>query len=346
MEPDSSEGLGSGLSRRKFVAGSAAGFATVSLAGCAGDDGETETTTTEPEPENYVVTDDIIVSGTGAPANNGYAQACQPSRIFSPGMHPVFKIGVYDPETGDQLTNDDLSAVTVNIDGYGTVDLAWSGDDEEHPADEWSGSWAIPMDASAGSVSYTVEITAADDASPNFRNVGILESQFSVIEDRNDYIVTDDLYSGSAGVGDHEDNKFVSSCQPDRQFAPDMMVGFDIGVYESSTGMPVSPSDFTYEDSVQGPIEAVEVVIEAQDDTPGTVEDPVHTVTCEWAGYEGEHAAKGEDLFYNGVWHMGGEVDPGTYQYTVNIVLTDEAAGNINGEIAGAAANTFTVVDA
>ncbi|MGM0372788.1 MAG: hypothetical protein ACQEQJ_09865, partial [Halobacteriota archaeon] len=102
MEPDSNAGIGSNLSRRKFVAGTAAGFATVSLAGCTDGNGE-PTTTEEADPENYVVTDDVIVSSSYVPANAGFAQACSPSRMFAPEMHPVFKIGVYDPETGEQL---------------------------------------------------------------------------------------------------------------------------------------------------------------------------------------------------------------------------------------------------
>ncbi|MBS3760904.1 MAG: hypothetical protein KGY43_05480, partial [Halodesulfurarchaeum sp.] len=91
MEPDSSEVTGSDLSRRKFVAGSAAGFATVALAGCSGEEEPEPTTTAEPEPEDFVVTDDVIVSSAFVPTNQGFAQACSPSRMFAPKMHPVFK---------------------------------------------------------------------------------------------------------------------------------------------------------------------------------------------------------------------------------------------------------------
>ncbi|MEF8771356.1 twin-arginine translocation signal domain-containing protein [Halodesulfurarchaeum sp.] len=346
MEPDSSEVTGSDLSRRKFVAGSAAGFATVALAGCSGEEEPEPTTTAEPEPEDFVVTDDVIVSSAFVPTNQGFAQACSPSRMFAPKMHPVFKIGVYDPETGEHLTNDDLESVVVNIDGYDSVELAWAGDDEEHPAQEWGASWTIPEDAETGALSYTVEVT---DGDANFTNVGILESQITIIEysDPLDFVITDDLYTGSDGIGDQEGNAFVSSCQPDRQFAPNMMVGFDIGIFDADTGMPISPPDFEWEESMQGPIDSVEIVIDSPD------EEAFHTVEAPWAGEAGDHSEKGDSLLYNGVWHMADfDVSPGTYEYTVNVNLTDEASEQYDGKsigsdnVGGHAYNQFTVVDA
>jgi hypothetical protein len=49
------------------------------------------------------------------------------------------------------------------------------------------------------------------------------------------------------------------------------------------------------------------------------------------------------------VWHMENEdppVEPGNYQYVVNVSFTDDAPPHTDGELLGALANTFTVVDA
>ncbi len=336
MEPDSSKAPGADLSRRKFVAGSAASFATVAIAGCSGEDGEPtpteepteEPTTAEPQPENYVVTDDIIVSSDGVVANYGFAQACSPSRRFAPGMHPVFKVGVYDPETGEVLGNDTLDSVAVNIDGYETVELAWSGDDEEHPADEWSGSWAIPEDAEAGSVTYTVEVSGGDDA--NFEKVGILESQFTIIEYSQSLIVRDDVYAGSAGIP--ENNAFVSSCQPERLFAPGMMAGFDVAVYEGSTGNPVGPTGSDIEGVIPG-IESMTINFEDRD----------KTIECEWSAAEND---EGEmvDFYWNGTWFIPEDVETGTVNYTIDVV-TDGTVIDTPGDGAHTQ-NTFKIVDA
>lgn len=329
MEPDSNAGLDSGLSRRKFVAGSAAGFATVAVAGCSGNGGEsTPTPTAEPEPEDYVVTDDIIVSSSYVPANAGFAQACSPSRMFAPGMHPVFKIGVYDPETGEILGNDALESVTVNIDGHGSVDLAWAGDDEEHPADEWGASWAIPQDTEPGTISYTVEVT---DGDANFTNVGILESSFTVIEYSQDYLITDDVYAGSAGMDGYGDNEFISGCAPTRQFAPGMMVGFDIGVYESSTGTPVGPADGDQEGVIAG-VESATLTIDGFDEE----------LELGWSGMaEGEAT---EDLNWNATWTVPSDAEAGTYNFTVEVVPADDNIGQENVGATAHVTNSFTIV--
>ncbi|AOW80728.1 hypothetical protein HTSR_1555 [Halodesulfurarchaeum formicicum] len=330
MEPDRNARIGSNLSRRKFVAGTAAGFATVSLAGCTDGNGE-PTTTAEPEPEDYVVTDDIIVSSSYVPENAGFAQACSPSRMFVPGMHPVFKIGVYDPETGEILGNDELESVVVNIDGHGSVELAWSGDDEEHPADEWSGSWAIPEDVSPGTITYTVEVT---DGDAEFQRVGILESSFTVIEytDPRNYVITDDVYAGSAGMDGYGDNEFISSCQPSRQFAPGMMVGFDIGVYEGRTGNPVGPADGDQEDVIAG-IESATITIDGFGET----------LDLEWAGIDDEGEPT-EDLNWNATFYIPEDAESGSYTYTVELVPADDDVSS--GEVGATAhvANEFTVV--
>ena len=328
MEPDTNEGLGSDLSRRKFVAGSAAGFATVALAGCSGNDGGTPTTTAEPEaqPENYVVTDDVIVSSSYVPPNAGFAQACSPSRTFAPGMHPVFKIGVYDPETGEILGNDTLDSVSVNVDGYGTVDLAWSGDDEEHPADEWSGSWAIPEDAEPGTLDYTVEVSNGD---ANFHDVGILESSITVIEFSQNLIIRDDTYAGSAGIP--EDNAFVSSCQPERLFAPGMMVGFDVAVYEGATGNPVGPTDSEIEGVIAG-LEGVTINLVDRD----------QSFDLEWAATENDDGEM-VDFYWNATWSIPEDVETGAVNYTIEV----EGDGNVIDTPGDGAhtQNTFTIVE-
>lgn len=345
------DGNGSRLSRRKFVAGSAAAWASVMAAGCSAlspseetdtaaptptdiptdtpKDTPTETGTPEPQPENFVVTDEVITgAGYVPPGYDGFVTSCAPSRTFVPGMQPVFKIGIFDPATGDILTNDTLDSVAVNIDGGPSVEAAWAGDDEEHPAEEWSASWVIPEETQPGPLTYTVEVSGGSEDA-NFRDVGILKNSITVIEynDPRNYIVTDELYAGSAGVP--EDNPFVTGCMPQRQFAPGMMVGFDIGIYEGRTGNPVGPPDFEMEGVVQG-VESATLTIEGQGVTKELV----------WQGTEGEHRERGEDLFWNCVWHIPQDVEPGTYSYTVDV------KSSVSTSVVGALANEFTIVDA
>lgn len=301
--------------RRRSVLAGTAGWASVTLAGCAGEEEPTEQPTEEPtdepteeptpEPENYVVTDDVIAGSAGVPEGaGGFAQACSPQRQFIPGMQPVFDIGVWDPTTGDAVGPDTIDSATVEIDGGPTIELAWAEEDSY-----WGGSWPIPEDQEPGTYSYEVQVTNSGE----YRNVGLLENEIEIIEwdDPRNYIVTDDLYSGSAGVP--EDAQFVSACGPSRAFLPGMMVGFDIGVYDSTTGEPVGPTDFEYEGVVPG-LESVTL----------TIEDRGIEKELAWSGGEGEHSELGEDLYWNNVWHIPEDAEPGTVSYSIDITNEDE----------------------
>ena len=161
-ESDDSQGL-VGTTRRKMLAGTAATWATASVAGCGGDGGDTatptptdedtpaDTDTPEPQPENYVITDDMGITGN-VPDTAGLVSSCSNTRRFPPGSTAIWWVGVYDPATGDVLGIDALgeNGVAINIEGGPTVELGWAGDDEENPAEEWGGSYVLPTDIEPG----------------------------------------------------------------------------------------------------------------------------------------------------------------------------------------------------
>ena len=219
--------------RRRLLATGAATWATVGLAGCMGDDGGDGSDGGSSEARNYVVTAETGAGSEGVPESAGFISSCSASRYFVPGMQAVFYVGIFDPETGDQLTDEDLESVVVNIDGLQNVELGWAGDDEENPADEWGGSFVIPEDTEVGSYSYTVEVTNGDD---NYQTVGILEDSFEVIEHSNptNYVVTTETWWDNQAP--EESVGFVESCGPERQFTQEMDVTFVIGVYDGSSG--------------------------------------------------------------------------------------------------------------
>ncbi|WP_436925049.1 hypothetical protein [Halosimplex amylolyticum] len=315
---------GDGATRRRVLAGGAASWATVALAGCPGGDGETDTAqpadtdtptdtptaTPEPEPENYVVTAE---TGTGeVPEGAAFASACSATRRFVPGMMVVFYVGIYDPETGDQLTDEDLDSVVVNVDGGPEVELGWAGDDEENPADEWGGSWTVPEDMEPGTVPYTVEVT---DGDANFHTVGILEDAIEIIEYSNptNYVVTTETFWN--GSPQEAANGFVGGCVPERQFSREMDVTFAIGVYDGSSGDLVGGDtlDSVTVESTDGAFDSVE--LEWQE---GGEES-----TAQWTG-----TLETESL------------EPGSYGYEV--VVTN---GDANYYDVGIASNQFTIIE-
>ena len=319
-ESDQEEAGVGNTTRRRLLATGAATWATVGLAGCSSGDSDTptagETATGQPgpqtEPENYVVTAETGTGSEGVPADAAFASACAATRRFVPGMQVIFYVGIYDPETGDQLTDEDLDSVSVNVEGGQTVELGWAGDDEENPAQEWAGSYVLPDDAEPGTMPYTVQVTP-DDA--NYRTVGILEDSFEIIEYSNptNYVVTTETWWDNAAP--EESVGFVGGCGPERQFTQDMDVTFVIGVYNGTNG------DIVGSDTLDS------VTIESTD---GAF-DPVE-LTWQPGGEDSEPQ-------WSGTLDTA-DLSTGTYGYEVVVTNGDSNFHNV-----GIASNQFTIIE-
>jgi hypothetical protein len=227
-------------------------------------------------------------------------------------MQVVFYVGIFDPETGEQLTDEDLESVVVDVDGSESVELGWAGDDEENPAEEWGGSYVLSEDIEPGTYSYTVEVT---DGDANFHTVGILEDSIEVIEYSNptNYVVTTETFWN--GSPPEAANGFVGGCVPERQFSQEMDVTFSIGVYDGESGELIGGDtlDSVTVESTDGSFDPVELSWQA-----GGEES-----TAQWTG-----TLETESL------------EAGSYGYEV--VVTN---GEANFYDVGIASNQFTIID-
>lgn len=216
-------------SRRKFLAAGTATWTSVALAGCGafgGDDSDGE----EEETPRFVVTDEVLAGSDGIPEGaSGFVTSGLPQRTFVPGMTAIFKIGVWDPETGDIVSDEALEEARVDLDRDVEVDLGFSRDERE-----WSGDWMIPAEAETGTVGYDVVVSNGAE----FTNVGISESELEIIdfEPAANYVVTTSTYSTEDTGGG-----YVQSCLPQHNFTPGMTVGFDIGIFDGGSGDLVGP---------------------------------------------------------------------------------------------------------
>jgi len=342
-----------GTTRRRLLATGAAAWATV-LAGCPGDGGDgddggatatetpTETSTqtqTPNEPQNYVVTTETAAGGEGVPGAISFISACAATNTFVPGMQAVFYVGIYDPQTGDRLTPDDLGGVQVNVgDGMDTVELSWSDEYSYNTAadgEDWVGSWMIPDDMEPGELSYSVEVSGSE---AEFQDVGILTDSIEVVEydDPTNYVVDATTQWNGHPAPDYT-NGFVGACAPEREFTPELDVTFVVGIYDSTSGNMVG-SDGLYnpntgqpvEDEgseVSGGLDSVTVV-----STDGSFDD----VSLSWnANVDDENSLPQ----WNGVLETE-NLDPGTYAYEVQV--SNESKGRFN---TGIAASQFSIIE-
>ncbi len=337
-----------------MLATGAATWATV-LAGCSsggeGDDTPQETTTgpapdptetpeddePQPQPENFVVTAETL-SGGGAPSAASFISGCAATNVFIPGMTVVFHVGIYDPATGDKLTDEDLDGVTVEMGGE-TVDLSWSSDYEwaqREEGNEWIGSWDIPedilSDQDSANMEYTVSVSGADG---EFTTVGVLTDNVEVVpyEDPRNYVVTTNTF-WNGHPSPEESNGFVGSCAPERQFTQELDVTFVIGVYDSTNGYLVgTDGTYTPDGTKQADSPAIsEATIVSPD---GEFED----VSLTWNDFADDENSTAR---WNGVLETE-NLSPGTYNYEVQVTEAEESErGRVNATIAS---NYFTIIE-
>jgi hypothetical protein len=346
---DSSDSNKRLTTRRKLMATGAATWATVGLAGCSGDDGgngngngdttdpsgngngngdtttePTPTSTPSPQPENYIVSTNTYWNGHPAPeGTGGYVGSCSPERQFRRDMDVTFVIGVWDPETGNPVTDDVVDSVTVSFPdrSFDDVALEFVPAEEEGDKPQWNGTFDIPDDAETGSVAYEVQVS---DGEANFYEVGIAAASFSIIDPgsvgQTNYVATTETFwnghpapDGTAG--------FVGACSPERQFrASDMDVTFVIGLYNGST------AEFVGEDAV----DSVMVTFPETDEFDD----------LELRYLPGEEENTEEQWTETLMLTEMDSVPPGDYTYQVDVQGADGTVTKV-----GVAADTFTVIE-
>ncbi|MFB6110237.1 MAG: hypothetical protein ABEJ60_05110 [Halodesulfurarchaeum sp.] len=313
------------------MAAGAATWVTASVAGCAGNGGNTTTqqTTTAKQPETYVVTDEMA---TGGAFGISFASSCSPTRLFAPGMEAIWEINVYDPDTGKQLTDEDLSAVKVNIDNGPTVTTKWAGDDKEHPAPYWEGSWNIPKDAKTGKWTYTIEVQKKTDA--NFISVGEATGSFTVQKDEmpNFYVSTETYWNGGPDAVPEGTNGFVGTCAPEREFFPSMDPTFFVQIYATETGKLVGAKN-----EKNSKVKAVSdtTVKNVTVRFPNT--DKFSDLDMTWVPGTAEHSTP----HWKATLSEPKTLPTGTYKYEIDIAGVNEKE---DVRMVGAATDQFTVI--
>jgi len=162
------------LTRRRVVAGGAATWATVGLAGC--------NYITDPGPEddggngngngngnvgtpggNTTVTNETTTATPPTTTEGGGGSGCASIRRFAAGMDVAMNVDVFDQETGQHLGADSLESVTVEFPNadFEPIELDWSGPHEEFRPEEWGGKLSTDQDVESGT--YTYEIVVEGD---------------------------------------------------------------------------------------------------------------------------------------------------------------------------------------
>ena len=340
FETDDGKLPGANTTRRKLMAAGAASWATVGLAGCSGN-GDTTTeepgTTASPQPSDLVVTEDMVTGSDGIPATAGFVSACAPTRTFSPGMHAIWDVGIYEPDSGEVADPELVESVQISMsssdvsaaDGE-TVEITWAGDDEENPHQYWNGAWTIPEDVATGTVEYEVEVSTTG---PETNLVGVAGNSFDIIEFQDNWVISSYTYAVSGGPD--STGGFVSSCSPEWQFAPGMKVVINANIFDPTakgTEDPDDPSVAGDDPREPGPENFESVTLSFPN-------DEFEDMEMEWLGDAEEHAER----VWETVVQLADDQEPGVYKYEITAETAEGAAENVID--VNSAVSEFTVVD-
>jgi len=172
----------------------------VLTAACGGDDNNSNATATTPPQTSgtsaqvqtqatanaiqLFVDSDTVRGSKNLPT--GSADGCVQSNLYAKNEQVVFRIRVYDPVSGKQLTADDLESVLVTLKDGTKLDPATYG---AHPKTEpnesfWTAAWVIPSNYPTGSVDYTIAAKAKDGRTGTFTQLHFAASAMLAVTDQ------------------------------------------------------------------------------------------------------------------------------------------------------------------
>lgn len=109
---------------------------------------------------------------------------CLNTSVGHRGELLVWRIRVVDPNTGADMTDEDISSVTATLPTGEEFNLTYGG----HPGGGsptdwfWSAPWEIPLNFPTGSLGYEIDAVANDGRTGNFSPFEVSSSKLSIKE--------------------------------------------------------------------------------------------------------------------------------------------------------------------
>lgn len=183
----------------KVAAGTMALASVPVLTAACGSDNSNAAATTAPQnsgtsaqvqtqaPANTIqlfVDSDTVRGSKNIPT--GAADGCVQSNLFAKNEQIVWRVRVYDPVSGKQLTDADLESIIVTLKDGTKLDPATYG---AHPKTEpnesfWTAAFVIPPTYPTGSVDYTVAVKAKDGRAGTFTQLHFAATAMMAVTDQ------------------------------------------------------------------------------------------------------------------------------------------------------------------
>lgn len=158
------------------------------VAACGSSGNASSSTQTAPAvSQNLMIAADIVQGSKNIPADQKAARSCVLSSRFPRNSEMVWRAKITDPATGDLMDDSQLDSVQVKLANGETVDMKYGAHPKTPPNEYyWTGSWEVPKDAPTGTLAYSIEVTAKDGRTGEFKPIMSVAASLPAI--------TDDVY--------------------------------------------------------------------------------------------------------------------------------------------------------
>ncbi len=127
---------------------------------------------------------DLVQGSKNVPQAQADLKSCTATSRFPRNAEMVWRVRVYDPNTGNLMDDKALEGVQVKLANGKALDATYGAHPKDPPNEYyWTASWVIPKDNATGTLRYTISATASDGRSGDFAPFAVTSSLPSILDE-------------------------------------------------------------------------------------------------------------------------------------------------------------------
>lgn len=181
---------------RRLLIGLATFSMTAALVGCAQQAGQEPSSASQatatpiasesappPVTEALFIDPDTVLGPTNLTEAERPLKTCVQMSRFAHNEEIVWRVKVVDPATGEAMDDTALETVQIVM-GDQVLDLHYGPHPRDTPVDYfWTVGWEVPEEYPSGTISYTIEATAADGRTGTWEQFGVAAAMLTVTDE-------------------------------------------------------------------------------------------------------------------------------------------------------------------
>lgn len=144
---------------------------------------DSSTPTAEPMAQTLYIDSDTVLGPANLTEEEMATKICVQTNRFAQNEEIVWRVKVYDPQTGEAMDDTALETLKVQLPDQ-TLDLHYGGHPGSAPVDFfWTVSWDVPEGYPTGTVDYKIVATAKDGRTGEWDQFKVAYAMLTVTDD-------------------------------------------------------------------------------------------------------------------------------------------------------------------